>query len=516
MSQLSRTKRIAVLGLLLEAHPKAPVTRKQDFANVFVARGERLTAFTSEMGFDSAFGESGACEIVPILVAGAESGGPLLHEEYLDLVGEIEQLLGKAGPLDGVFIYGHGAGQTTELVDMDGDYFERVRAIVGPDVPVVAELDLHAILTPQMVEATNALVSYRTNPHVDQAERARDCARILARLVDGAKTAVVYERVPLLTAQIAQIVREGSVYSDIIREAEALSENPGIAFITLLSGFSLGDTPNTGFSICVTTWGNQSLAEETCRLIAQKTWDQRNRFLVAPTSIDDAVAIEREHQARSVPDLRIYADIADNPGGGGRGNTIHLVRAMAEAGLANVVAGVLYDPALAARAWQVGEGASFEACFNSEEPERSSGQWTTPVRVEKIFDTPFSASEGVKAGAEVDLGRSCVLSIDDGRVRIVVCSLRRQTMSPSYFTVAGIDVRQANAVIVKSRGHFRAAFEPLTRKELIYEVDGPGLTTAALSTFDWKRISRPIFPLDEEFSYAPRPHARPCEEGVEV
>ncbi len=485
-------KRIAVLGIILEANVFAPVTRRVDFENYQLLQGEELRAVVGYLGLS----DVGDWEIVPILVTAAESGGPLDHDDYLSFIDDIEQRLREAGPVDGVFIYGHGAGRTTALDDMDGDYFARVRAIVGPQIPIVAELDLHANLSDEMVAAADILVGYRTNPHVDQVARAKECAEHLQRLLLGEKATVAYQRLPLVTAQVAQLTAPDKPYGELMVYAEELMEREEVANVTLLSGFSFGDTPYNGFAICVTTWDDQDAATSLCDDLAQKAWGMRQRFVASPNTIADAVELEKAAAANGAAAPRVYADIADNPGGGGRGNTIHLLKAFAEAGIRNVMAGVYFDPALVERAVEAGEGATFDAVFNAEEQNALSGKWATPVRVDHLFEGQFVGKAEINEGMNVRLGPSAVLSVNDGEVKIVVCTLRHQVLSPEYFEVAGLDVRTANAVIVKSRGHFRAAFEPIADTSQVHEVDGPGLTTADISSIEWTSLPRPVYPID--------------------
>ena len=501
-----KKRRIAFIGILLESNRFAPETRREDFDNYLLARGEAVDRFIAELGVCDVFDGYFEWESVPILLTAAESGGPLRHADYIDLRRDIEEALEAAGPVDGVFIYGHGAGLTTELDDLDGDYFAAVRSAVGPEVPIVAELDLHANLSDAMVNAADALVGYRTNPHVDQPARARDCARILSALMNGAETTVVYERLPLVTAQIAQLTGRGAPYGELLALADEAMARPGVADITLLSGFSFSDSMWNGFAVCVTTWGDKNLAFDLCKELSTAVWRLRDRFVPNPLSIAGAVETERDAAAGGRSSPRIYADIADNPGGGGGANTVHLLRAFTEAGLDKVMAGIFCDPLLVRHAAQAGEGGVIDAVFNEGAADRSiSGLWSTEARVERIVDGSFRSKLGIQPGQDVRLGQCALLSLRGGAVRVLVSSLRQQVLSPEYFEIAGLDVATANAVIVKSRGHFRVGFSSIAGDADIYEVDGPGLTTADIASMAWKGLPRPVYPIDEDVRWTPRP-----------
>lgn len=501
-----KKRRIAFVGILLESNRFAPETKCEDFDNYLLARGEAVGRFIAELGVGDVFDGCFEWESVPILLAAAESGGPLQHADYIEFRSEIERMLEAAGPVDGVFIYGHGAGLTTELDDLDGDYFAAVRSVVGPKVPIVAELDLHANLSDAMVNAADALVGYRTNPHVDQPARARDCARILSKLMNGAETAVAYERLPLVTAQIAQLTARGTPYGELLALADEAMAHPGVADITLLSGFSFSDSVWNGFAVCVTTWGDENLALDLCNELSAAVWRMRERFVPNPLSIGCAVETECAAVAGGRSSPRIYADIADNPGGGGGANTVHLLRAFTEAGLDNVMAGVFCDPLLVCNAAQAGAGSVIAAVFNKGAAVRSiSGSWSIEARVERIVDGSFRSKLGIQPGQDVRLGQCALLSLRGGAVRALVSSLRQQVLSPEYFEIAGLDVATANAVIVKSRGHFRAGFSSIADDADIYEVDGPGLTTADIASMEWKSLPRPVYPIDEDARWTPRP-----------
>lgn len=500
-----KANRIAILGLALESNAFAPTTYRSDFDNYCLLRDKAIIDFIDGLGFAGKLNSLCKWQPVPVLYAAAESGGPLDHRDYLELVTEIESGLADSLPLDGVFIFAHGAGATTVLDDMDGDYFARVRQIVGPDVPVVAELDLHANLSEMMINAVDVLVGYRTNPHVDVAERAQECATLLFELLSGRRITVAWERLPLITAQNAQLTNTGSPCAELFAYAERHLSDHRLANITLLPGFSLGDSKNNGFAVCVSTWDDARFAASICDALAYEVWKNRTRFIRRSMSIAEAVSNERSlARANGMQLPRIYADIADNPGGGGRGNSIHLLRALHESGIKSLVAGVFYDPPLVAAAYNAGESVIIEARFNTNERVSSSGIWCIKAKVETLFEGSFHNSRGVGAGQLIHLGRACVLSIAGGETRIVVASLRNQVLSSDFFEIAGIDVNEASAVVVKSRGHFRAGFDHVTDSRHIHEVDGPGLTTCDLQSVAWRRLPRPVYPIDDCVQWQPR------------
>jgi microcystin degradation protein MlrC len=186
---------------------------------------------------------------------------------------------------------------------------------------------------------------------------------------------------------------------------------------------------------------------------------------------------------------------------GGRGNTTYVLKAFVEAGVKGALFGVFNDAALVEAAHEAGEGATITARFNSAETNEFSLPFTAEATVEKLSDGQFVGTVGMVKGRTVQLGRSCLLSL--GGVRIVVISIRQQCLSNDYFKHFGLDAGTARSTVVKSRGHFRAGFQHLFPPERIIEIDVPGLTSCNLANFPWKKLPRPVYPMDAETSWQP-------------
>jgi microcystin degradation protein MlrC len=207
--------------------------------------------------------------------------------------------------------------------------------------------------------------------------------------------------------------------------------------------------------------------------------------------VQKALAATRD---KSLPAL-CFADVADNPGGGGRGNTMYLLRGFAEAGVTGALIGIIYDPELAAEAHGHGLHYNFTARFNRAETTKFSEEWSAPARVAALSDGKCIGRRGIYAGQRLMLGPCTALAI--GGVTAVVVSHRLQCADPIFFEMLGLDIGKARAVAVKSRGHFRGGFDEFFGPTQIVEVDLPGLTSPMLSRFDWTRLPRPVIPLDD-------------------
>ena len=498
-----RAPRIAILGLHLEANAFAPPTLREDFRNQCWEAGEHISALArrtshlpSELpGFYGRMDATGEWMAVPLLIAGAPPGGPIAQDVFLDFLDQVQSGLGAALPLDGVYVASHGASSATGDLDSDGTLLALVRRIVGPALPVVVTHDLHCNVSERMLEAIDALIAYRTNPHVDQRERGAEAADLLRRLLGGGRCAKAFIRLPIAPPSVTLLTAEGP-YADLIRLGQELTGGD-VLNVSVTGGFVLGDLPKCGMTVNVTTAGDQALAERVAARIARAAWDDRGRYFRALTPLADAVAAARRAASGPI----ILADVADNPGGGGRGNTTWLLAALHEAAVEGVVLGVFVDPALAEEAHRLGEGRQFEAVFNRQE-EGFARRFAADAVVERLSDGTDIGRRGTLAGKRFNLGPSALLRLAGSGVRVVVGSLRRQLAEPRMLEMHGIDIARVRVVVVKSRGHFRAGFDEFAPPERIIEVDTPGLTSPVLANFAWRRLPRPIWPLDREVAFA--------------
>ena len=197
----------------------------------------------------------------------------------------------------------------------------------------------------------------------------------------------------------------------------------------------------------------------------------------------------------------LFADVADNPGGGGRGNTAFILEAFVKAGVEGAVLGIHNDPALAAEAHAKGLGARFLARFNRDETNVFSKPFEAEAVVEALGDGEIIGRRGIYRGRTVSLGPSALLRI--GGVSVAVVTQRRQLAEPRMIESLGVELRQVRSLVVKSRGHFRAGFDDIWPPDRIIEVDVPGLTTVVLDRVPWREVPRPIYPLDPTMEWAP-------------
>ncbi|HZT89553.1 MAG TPA: M81 family metallopeptidase [Stellaceae bacterium] len=500
--------RVAILGFSIECNKFAPPASKAHFLARTYFEGDDIVAearrpaprMLGEVpGFVAAMDAAGPWTPVGIVLAATEPNGPVEHGFFVEFIGNIERRLRAALPVDAVYICEHGAGLTTEEDDPDGIAFETVRRVVGPDVPIAATLDLHANVSARMVESIDVFIGYLTNPHLDTRERGAEAADAIREMLAGTKPQRAFIRLPIVPPTVTMLTA-GGPYADMIRLGQQRL-GPEIMNVSVMGGFAFADTAKNGLTVVVTARRERDAAERVAREIAEFGWANRERFIPRLTPLDEAVAKAlAASRAPSLPALA-FADVADNPGGGGRGNTMYLLRAFHEAGVSGALFGIIYDPPLAAEAHRHGLHYNFEARFNRDETTKFSEPWATPARVAALHDGECVGRRGIYAGNSLSLGPCAALAL--GGITVVVVSHRVQCADPVFFEMMGLDIGKARCVAVKSRGHFRGGFDEFFSHDQIVEVDLPGLTSPMLNRFEWSRLPRPVIPLDRDAAWQP-------------
>ncbi len=500
--------RVAILGVILESNRQSAVATKEEFESYYVLEGDAIVeaarAETSVIApeastFVKTMDVTGDWEPVPVLLAACHPLGPIdqaLHEEYLT---KIRTGLQAAGKLDAVYIANHGAMVATGSQDPDGDIIMAARDVVGPDVPIVVTLDLHANISDEMVDGSDLIVGYRTNPHVDMIERGEEAALSMRLILSGrANPQMCVVRLPLTPASVALLSAQAPYGSMIdLGQRRKAEEASRILNVSVFGGFVYSDTSYNGVAVVVTARNYMAEAKKLANEVAQFGWDNREKFTRQLTSIEDGVAMAKDHDRLPV----IYADAGDNPGGGGTGRSTDLLKALVEADAQNVLYGSYFDRPLAQAAHAAGMGATFTAEFNTLPGTPSDFPLTYEAEVVGLHDGNIVGRLGLFAGRQLHLGPCAAIRI--GGITVVVISDRNQTADPVFFEMFGIDIGKAQTVVVKSRGHFRAGFIPWFPPERVYEIDTDGLVSPILHRRQWQNLPRPVFPLDDDVSWAP-------------
>lgn len=500
--------RVALGALMVECNPRSPTAGMADFEINGYLVGEQLLedlkrqhsmaplelkAFSDEI-----VAILPDCDLIPLISADGGAAGPIEETIFEHMVEAILRPIQRAMPLDGVYLALHGAAITVKDYDAEASLLRRVRDVVGPDVPIVATLDLHANVSSRMVELADSLVIYRTNPHIDIAERGREAAGLIGKMIGGMKVCSAFVKLPLIAPSQTQLT-DRSPLRDVMKFAQDQLRLPGILNVSIATGFVLADTPNCGMSVVVTSAGDKRSAKLIAVSVARRLWGQRDRFVLDLISIERAVAIALEaHENPASPPV-IFADPNDNPGAAAPGNTVWLLSAFHRAGIGGCIIGGINDARLAAEAHRRGEGASFRAVFNRDVVDPLAGGFAADAVVERLHSGKCVGRRGMMAGRDLNLGPSCLLRI--GGIRVLVISNRQQCYDPIFFEMVGVDLSKVRCAVVKSRGHFRAGFDEFFGPDQIYSVDAPGVAPQRLDALSLDNIPRPIYPIDPEANW---------------
>jgi len=514
MNTTQKIPRIAIGSFMLESNAHSPVSMREEFAQNVLIEPEQLLADLASAhpkspgclaGFYDDMQRLGAWTPVPMIAAAVGASGPI-DQPWFDaivasMVASLRQALAE-GPLDAVFLSLHGAAIATVEPDPDGVLLAAVRAVVGDTVPILATLDLHGNVSSAMVKHADYLSAYLTNPHVDTHERGAECARALHdALASGTRWHRAFVKLPFIPPSVTQNTERkpgaNTPYGDIIHFGQSLINND-VKNVSVLSGFTLGDTPKAGMSVIVSARTHEG-ACAAAKTVATRAWADRARYVPKLTTLADATRVALDVARDTSKPSLLFADVADNAGGGGRANTVWILKAFCEAGVTGCTLAIFYDPALAAEAHQLGVGARFKAEFNRNEAHPLSGKFIAEATVAQLHDGEFIGRRGIAAGHAVSLGPCARLIV--GGVQVIVVSVRQQAKDPVFMEALGVDIAAQRSLIIKSRGHFRAWADEFFPDERIIEIDVPGLTTPVLKNVPYQHIPRPLYPLDDDWGW---------------
>ncbi len=500
--------RIAILGLFGECNAfRAPI-RQAEYSWMAYFEGEDLIPAIADpdvflgpdlRGFFEVMDATGPWTPVPIVVAESASGPPLEESHFQALLARMVDGLRAVGPVDGVFIKGHGSVVAEVTKDVDAVILRALRDLLGPDVPIVEVLDPHGKITPEMAALADLLISYRTDPHVDIRERGEEAARAMRRLLAGDRIVSAYVRMPIMVPTVS-MVAPGSPFRPAVERGVAALREP-IANVSILPSYPWTDTPFAGFHILVSAWKDTEAAEALALDLAAFVWERREGFAIALLSLEAVVDMARALNADPTLAPACFADIADNPGGGGTANTTYALEALLEAGVDDVVLGPMYEPRLAAQAHAAGIGAAIELEFNVGEEDVFAKRFGTRGVVVGLSDGVMRPRSGPAKDMHLDQGPTAALRI--GGVTVVVNTVRLQAMAVEQFEIVGIDLSTVRMAVVKSRGHYQAAFSEFFDPARMLAFDTPGWMTPHLERLPYRNIRRPLFPMDPDTAWTP-------------
>ncbi|MEQ9641925.1 MAG: M81 family metallopeptidase [Alphaproteobacteria bacterium] len=429
-------------------------------------------------------------EIVTPVAAEAMPSGPVQAAAYEHLSSKILDAVAEG--CDAIMLDLHGAMVAESTPDGEGTLLARIREI-APTTPICVTLDLHCNLTEQMVANCDALIGYKTYPHVDMYEAGTQVGDILFRkLRGGADPVMVWRQTPVLS----QTLRQGTddePMAGMIATAVAAEAAGEVLAATVFGGFALADMPDAGTAvICIAERSGKARADAVADRLAAQAWDAREDFIYQHHPLAEAVADAKQLADGPV----LLLDHADNTGSGGTQDVMTVIEEVIRQELDDVCVGAVWDPGAVKEMQRAGVGATVTIQLGGKTDMPSIDQPGRPLtvtgKVKTLTDGEWIVRGPMYNGLKVSMGPSAVL--DTGRVQIVVTSKHHEPWDQGVFLSMGIDPKYKRYVLLKSRIHYRAGFAPIARHTIT--CDGIGVTTSDNRLLNYQHVRRPIYPLD--------------------
>lgn len=494
-SQELTPKKIALLGIYHETNTfiETPTTL-DDFKNGYWLEGEAI-----RQEYEGAHHEiSGvietieACrdmELIPVLYVSATPGGLIAQEAYESILDKMMQALDELLPVDGCIVVPHGAGVAEGHADMDGHWLGVLREKLGPEIPVTGTLDPHANVSEAMVAATDALVAYSTNPHIDQHNTGRQAAELMVNILRG-NIQAVQQLVQLpLAISIEQQYTSQDPCKSLYEYVAHVKEQNQLLSASVLLGFPYADVAEMGSGFIIVTdkkktfYPDLFLADIAGHLkdyiVFRK--DDFNGKKVSVASVMPAL--------KAGPKPALMLDMGDNVGGGAPGNSTYLLEFLEN----NAIPGTficIYDPIAAKKASAYGPGETFQLGFGDHQRPYETG-----VTLQLISDGIFKEDSPKHGGfVNYDMGLTVIVKTE-GNNTVMLTSKRTPPYSLRQMTSFGLEPESFEIIIAKGVNAPIAAYASVC--PAIIQVDTPGVTQADMTLFTYKNRRKPMFPFEE-------------------
>ena len=438
---------------------------------------------------DLAEGEN--AEILLPVASSAAPSGPVNDTAFNTMADAVCDAV-KSG-CDAVFLDLHGAMVTESHDDGEGELLRRIREIAS-DLPIAVALDFHTNMSPTMVENATVITGYRTYPHVDTYETGKRCGHTLLRTLKGeVRPKMVWGKLPMLTHTLYHSPSRQPM-KDIMDRAIEAEASGKVLNASVFGGFPMADIPHVGLTVMIVADGEVSQAERFRDELMEMAWKHRAEFVFEVEPVTDSIARAKTLEEGPI----VLVDHGDNVFSGGTQDVMETVAEAMNQGLDDMAVGPIWDPESVGQMIEAGVGSEVALQLGGKTDMPSLGLKGQPLEVRgvvrRITDGKYKVTCPMDTGITLNHGLSAVL--DTGGVEILVCSERMEAFDLSVFRHAGIEPTAKRYLLIKSRQHFRAGFEPIARH--IVFLSGPGVTSSDYGLFQFKKIPRPIYPLDRD------------------
>jgi microcystin degradation protein MlrC len=461
-----------------------------DFERGELTRGDALLATNrGTLGGALAALRAGGATVLPTVAASTCPGGPLTADCYLALKAELLARLVDSLPVEGVLLALHGSATAENAVDLEGDLLTAVREVVGPRIPVVATLDLHAHVTAEMVSQATALVAWETYPHRDAFGTGERGARLLLKTLAGhCRPTMALAKVPVITAALHGGTDGPGPFADVMRFAKWHEGLPGVLSTSVFLVHPYLDLPGMGSGGLVVTDDDPALARRIARDVARLYWNRRTELEPVVHRPDEAIALGGRINGGPV----LLVETADCCGGGAAGDSVASLKALlADGGDQSAIVPVV-DPTVASLCHTAGLRGQVTVDLGHQVDPR----WGTPVRVTGVVthlcDGRFPYVGGIFDGQIGDMGPTAVLRV--GATDILITSRGTYDWNGEQLQRVGLDPRSVKFLVVKNPMNFNMAFRPFATG--VFILDTPGPTPASVKNVDFQRLQGAWYPRD--------------------
>jgi microcystin degradation protein MlrC len=431
-------------------------------------------------------------ELVPTVAAGAMPGGVVERTVYEQFKGAV---LEKAQGVGGVCLYLHGAMRAEGLDYCENDLLRDLRAKIGPRVPIAIALDMHANIVAEMVANVDAMVAYHTAPHTDAFETGVRAAEMLLHILGGGQTQMGFAKVPfLLPGEMAQTALDPM--ASMMKLVEELEGHPDVLSVSLANGHCWADVPDIGVAAVVVTRGDAELAQTEANRLAATFWERRAEFGISAEAYPVPEAIE---QALSAPESTVFlSDSGDNPGAGGTTDVPIVLEELLARGATNVLFASIWDIAAVKACATAGVGQKVTFSIGGKLDTRHG----TPLEVTgsvRLLTDGYDYQGGIrKPPMRTQAEPIAVLNIEG--VDVILSSNRLSFVDPLQLRSLGLEPLEYRIVVLK-RGYLTAPFQAISERSIL--ALSPGATNCDVTQMEFRRVQRPMYPLDPDAAWEP-------------
>ena len=427
-------------------------------------------------------------ELIPTVYANAHPSGPTPRHIFDTILGDLLDSIAAAGKIDGVLLELHGAMVAEGIDDGEGHILGAVQELVGSEVPILAQLDIHSNVSHRMIEMADVLIGRETYPEIDQAARSRECADVLVRILrDGIRPTMALHQIPLVWG-VNQVTAH-SPMREAIAELHRIEAQPEVICGSIATCYPLADIPDLGASVYIVTNNNQDLAQRYADELGAWIWERRADWHIPMPSTREVLVEAESHGKYPV----MFADRNDNTGGGTPGDSTGMLQTFIDAGLGDACILYIVDPEAVEVCKQAGVGAKLTLDVGGKASPLQGKPVTMTVEVVALSDGRFYYDGPIKAGLEGEMGPSAYIRQDG--IHVLLVTEREQPFDTAFSRTLGLDPRQMRYIGIKSTAHFRQGFESWAGA--IYVVSEPSAHDPAGGDIQFRKQSRKLYPLHD-------------------